>query len=149
MQNRKTLLSLALTGLTVCALFTGCSTEKGNTDEIGDTAWNLNGVEPKHLTEWPQNVFTEKILPPQNGMVDYVLDYADSDRYAVFVRDISSEESEQYIKELKDFGYSEVHSDGNDVSVGTVLESEEAYLSISYSDGELGVLITLREKDDQ
>ena len=59
----------------------------------------------------------------QNGTVDYVLDYTDSGRYAVFIKDISSEESDQYVKELKENGYSEIHSDTNDVSVGTMLES--------------------------
>ncbi len=81
----------------------------------------------------------------QNGTVDYVLDYTDSGRYAVFIKDISSEESDQYVKELKANGYSAIHSDANDVSVGTMLESEDAYLSISYSEEILGILITLKE----
>ena len=85
------------------------------------------------------------IMELQNGTVDYVLDYTDSGRYAVFIKDISSEESDQYVKELKENGYSEIHSDANDVSVGTMLESEDAYLSISYSEGILGILITIRE----
>ena len=80
----------------------------------------------------------------QNGTVDYVLDYTDSGRYAVFIKDISSEESDQYVKELKENGYSVIHSDANDVSVGTMLESEDAYLSISYSEGILEILVTLK-----
>ena len=87
----------------------------------------------------------EKIVQPQSGTIDYVLDYTDSGRYAIFIKDISSEESAQYVKKLKDIGYSEIHSAANKVSTGTMLESEAAYLSVSYSDGELGIFITLRE----
>ena len=75
-----------------------------------------------------------------------MLDYTDSGRYAIFIKDISSKESEQYVQELKDSGYSEMDSAANDVSVGTMLEKGDAYLSVSYSDGVLGVLITIREK---
>lgn len=128
-----------------CLLFAGCSVKGNPTVEPSNAVWDMTGAEPEYLTQWPENAFTEKITQPQNGTVDYVLDYTDSGRYAIFIQDISSEESDQYVKELKDNGYSEIHSDANDVSVGTMLESEEAYLSISYSDGILGILITLKE----
>ena len=145
MSSRKKLTLLLLTVLLVCSLFTGCSEKKDYAGEIGNTTWDLSGAEPEYLTEWPDNAFTEKIVQPQNGRIDYVLDYADSGRYAIFIKDISSEESDQYVKELKDAGYSEIRSAANNVSVGTMLESSDAYLSVSYSDGQLGVLITLRK----
>ena len=84
-------------------------------------------------------------LPFAPGEVDYVLDHTDSRHYAVFFKNISSEESERYVSQLKKNGYSEMNSAENTVSVGTVLEGEKAYLSVSYSDGVLGVLIALRE----
>ena len=77
--------------------------------------------------------------------MNYVLDYSDSGRYAIFVNDISTEESDKYVKELKAAGYSEVHSDGNSVSAGMILERDDAYLSISYSEGVLGVMIVLKD----
>mgnify|MGYP004733248785 CR=1 FL=1 len=146
MNNRKIFTSLFLAVLLVCSLFTGCSAKRDYIGELGNTAWDVTGAEPEYLTQWPDNAFTEKIVQPQSGSVDYVLDYTDSGRYAIFIKDISSKESEQYVQELKDSGYSEMNSAANDVSVGTMLEKGDAYLSVSYSDGVLGVLITLREK---
>ena len=145
MNNRKIFTSLFLAVLLVCSLFTGCSAKKDYVGELGNTAWDVTGAESEYLTQWPDNAFTEKIVQPQSGTIDYVLDYTDSGRYAIFIKDISSEESAQYVKKLKDIGYSEIHSAANKVSTGTMLESEAAYLSVSYSDGELGIFITLRE----
>ena len=146
MWNKERLALLFLAVLLVCSIFTGCSAKKNHTDELSNSTWNIADAEPEYLTQWPDNAFTEKIVQPQSGSVDYVLDYTDSGRYAIFIKDISSKESEQYVQELKDSGYSEINSAANDVSVGTMLEKGDAYLSVSYSDGVLGVFITLREK---
>ena len=59
------------------------------------------------------------------------------------MKELSKEESDDYIEELKEQGYSEVASKGNDVSVGTILQKNNVYLSISYSDAILGILITI------
>lgn len=133
-----------LTVLLVCLLITGCSAKKSAADGLSNSTWDVANVEPEYLTQWPDNAYTEKIVQPKSGTVNYVLDYSDSGRYAIFIKDISSEESAEYVKELKCNGYSEIDSAANDVSVGTMLESSDAYLSVSYSDGVLGVVITLR-----
>lgn len=145
MDNRKTLTPLFCVILLVCSLFTGCSAKKDSDSELNNTPWNMTGAAPEYLTEWPDNTFTETILKPQNGKMDYVLDYTDSGRYAIFIKDISSKESEHYVEELKNNGYSEIHSNADDTAAGTMLESDYAYLSISYSDDVLGILITLRD----
>lgn len=144
MRDQKILISAVLAALLVCSSFTGCSAREEPTDARG-MAWDLSGAEPEYLMQWPDNAFTEKIVQPQSGTIDHVLDYTDSGRYAIFIRDISLEESEQYVKALKGAGYAEMHSAGNNVSVGRMLESDEAYLSVSYSDGVLGVVITLKK----
>ena len=59
------------------------------------------------------------------------------------MKELSKEEYADYIEELKEQGYSEVASKGNDVSVGTILQKNNVYLSISYSDAILGILITI------
>lgn len=59
------------------------------------------------------------------------------------MKELSKAESADYIEELKEQGYSEVASEGNDVSVGTILQKNNVYLSISYSDAILGILITI------
>ena len=55
---------------------------------------------------------------------------------------MSEAESSDYIEELKEDGYSEVASKGDDVSVGTILQKNNVFLSISYSDAILGIMIT-------
>ena len=144
MNGGKKLGALILAALLVCVIFTGCSAKNDQIVGLDDKTWDLTGAEPEHLTEWPENPFTEKIAKPQSGTVDYVLDYSDSGRYAIFVKDISTEESDKYVEELKAAGYSEMHSDGNSASVGMMLERDDAYLSVSYSEGVLGVMIVLK-----
>ena len=86
MRHRK-ILAILLVAVLICALLMGCAATQ-------DTAtWDAAGVEPKYLTQLPDNKFTAKIVPPQGGTLEYVLDYGDSGRYAVFFQDISSEES--------------------------------------------------------
>lgn len=139
MRHRK-ILALFLAAVLVCAMPAGCAA-KGSPAEA---AWDASGAQPEYLTQLPDNEFTEKLVPPQGGALDYVLDYGDSGRYAVFFQDISSEGSAAYVDALKAAGYAEAQSAANEVSAGTVLEREDAYLSISYADGVLSVLITLR-----
>ena len=145
MCNRKKLTLLFGVILLVCTLFTGCSTKKDSINKLNNTAWDITSAKPEYLTEWPDNGFTDTIAQPQNGTVDYVLDCTDFGKYAIFIKDISLEESNQYVEELKSNGYSEMHATANDTAVGLVLESDKAYLSVSYSDSILGILITIRE----
>ena len=99
MRNKS--VSFLLIFLLVCSLFTACSAKDDPADALLDTAWDAAGAQPEYLTQWPDNVFTEKIAPPQSGSVDYALDYTDSGRYAIFIKDISSEGSEEYAKSWK------------------------------------------------
>lgn len=59
------------------------------------------------------------------------------------MKDMSEETSAEYIEELKEQGYSEIASEGNDVSVGTMMQRENVNLSISYSGEILGIVITI------
>ena len=138
MRHRK-ILAILLAAVLVCAMLAGCAA-KG-----APAAWDASGAQPEYLTQLPDNEFTAKIVPPQGGTLEYVLDYGDSGRYAVFFKGSSSEDSAAYVDALKSIGYTESLSAANEVSTGTVLEREDAYLSISYADGVLGVLITLRD----
>ena len=106
-------------------------------------------MEPEYLTEWPDNAFTEKISQPESGTIAYVLDYTETGRYAIFIKDISPEESDRYVKAVKDNGYFEIHSAANNVSLGTILKREDTYLSISHTDGVLGIVIFLKSITNQ
>ena len=105
-------------------------------------AWDLADAQPVYVTEWPENAFTSHILKPQNGEIDHIYDYRDSGRYAVCMKEISMEQSEAYVEALKEQGYSDIISDENAVSVGTMLKKGDVSLSISYSGTILAVLIT-------
>ena len=108
-------------------------------------SWDAAAAEPEYLTQWPDNAFTQKIPQPQSGTVDYVLDHSASGRYAIFCKDISAAESAQYVQALRDAGYTELQSAESSVSAGTIIARDDSYLSVSYADGVLGIVITLRK----
>lgn len=137
--HARILLSLAA-GLAL-TLSAGCSAN--SILKSHRTDWNLSGLEPVYLTEWPENEFTAQIPEPQEGQIDYAFDASDSGRYAVFWKEIGMEESEDYIEGLKNQGYSEVRAEKNEVSVGTILQKDIVTLSISYSSDRLSILITI------
>ena len=56
---------------------------------------------------------------------------------------ITKEQSLIYVDELKEQGYTEIHSKGNEVSVGTMLQKDNAILSIAYSDNLINILIMI------
>ncbi|WP_418324796.1 hypothetical protein [Ruminococcus sp.] len=128
----------------VCALtlLAGCSNNEAANKSNGLT-WDLSNAEPVYVSEWPENEFTSQIIKPENGEIDYIYDYSDSGRYAVFMKDMSEEKSAEYIEELKEQGYSEIASEGNDVSVGTMMKKDNVILSISYSGEIFGIMITI------
>ena len=126
------LLLVLLLTLTVLA---GCSAPGGNPE------WNASGAAPVYLTEWPENEYTAQIPRPASGEMDYILDFSDSGRYALYLKNISEEESAQYIEELKKHGFSVRFSEGNDQSVGTMLEKGKVSVNIAYTDGCMGVMI--------
>lgn len=120
--------------LMILCLLTGCS-EKRPVEQP---------ALPQTITDWPENVYTMQIPRPQNGVPDYVIDDSKNGRFSVFLMDITSEESEEYLEDLRHSGFRVTHSNGNEVSVGTILEKEEVFLSVSYSDGVLGLMISLQ-----
>lgn len=128
----------------VCALtlLAGCSNNEVS-NKVNSPTWDLSNVEPVYVTEWPENEFTSQIIKPENGEMDYICDYSDSGRYLLVMKDMSEKESSDYVKELKEQGYSEIASEGNEVSVGTMMQKDNVTLSIAYSGEMFGVVITI------
>lgn len=128
----------------ICALvlFAGCS-NNSIPSKNNDTIWDLTNAEPIYVSEWPENEYTSQIIMPENGEIDYIYDFSDSGRYAVFMKEISEKESAVYIEELKKQGYSEIASEKNNISVGKMLKKNDVSLSISYSGTILGIMITI------
>ena len=132
-----------------CVTFiTGCGGESPETVNPPDTGWDSawvipEDVSPEYVTEYPENEFTAQIIKPEHGNVDYIMDFSDDRRYMITFSDISQTEADEYIEKLKELGYSEIASEGNEVSVGTMLYKDGVYLSIAYTDSGMGMLITL------
>lgn len=59
------------------------------------------------------------------------------------MKEMSEEKSSDYVKELQEQGYSEIASEGNDISVGTMMQKDNVILSIAYSGEMLSMMITI------
>lgn len=134
---RKVCCVLLLIALTVAGL-AGCATAP-----VAESPnWTVTAT-PEPVTQWPENGFTAQIPQPDKGTVDYVLDCSDSGHYGIFLKDISLAETSAYLNTLTSQGYVQAISDGNSVSIGTMLQKENVTLSIAQGEGTLGILITV------
>lgn len=95
------------------------------------------------INEWPENRFTETIPEPSVGKVDYVIDDSSNGKYAIFYSDISMDEAKSYIEELKGIGYHSVTDENEDVAIGTLLKRDAVMVSVSVSEGILGIYISI------
>lgn len=113
----------------ILMLFTaGCTSNNVGKTEIASPVWmNENNI--LAVDEWPQNKFSEKIPEPPVGKIDYVIDGSENGKYAIFYTDISIEEAEAYIAELKEFGYHSVADKKESVAIGVILEKDNVGLS--------------------
>lgn len=143
MLNKKLWCALASVTLAcILAAQVGCA--QGQDSKNSDSALSsFSAVEPEYSSEWPENEYTELIPRPEYGTMDYVCDYSDLGRYELVLTDMTKEQSAGYVDELKKQGFSELHSKGNEVSVGTMLQKENVVLSVAYSDNLLNILITI------
>lgn len=128
--------------------FTGCSDQK-STGNAENAMWDLTGAKPIYVSEWPENDYTAKISAPQHGEINYIYDFSDEGRYAVFLKNISKEESEKYVNALKLDGFTEQFAEGNTVSVGTMLRKDDVILSVAYSDGSFGMIIMIDSENGE
>ncbi len=86
---------------------------------------------------WPNNEYTEG-LPVPPGTVAWATLDAEQENCSVNLTDISETDYNEYIEVLKQAGFSVVENvaeeiKGEDyVSIGTLMSSEEKWLSISY-----------------
>ncbi|MBQ2973392.1 MAG: hypothetical protein IJE19_03480 [Clostridia bacterium] len=95
------------------------------------------------ILDWNDYTFTENIPQPSEGEISSVcvIYSEEGKKYNIIVENISRDKSDDYIKKLKSEGYKIVESSSNNVSAGTILRKDKKYLSISYSDGILGMMI--------
>lgn len=142
LKNKSWYALVAITLVCTLAILAGCS--QNDSSQTPDNAISaLPSVTPEYITEWPENEYTELIPKPEYGTMDYVCDYSDTGRYMLVLTDITKEQSGIYVDELKEQGYTEIYSKGNEVSVGTMLQKDNVVLSVAYSDDIFNILITI------
>jgi hypothetical protein len=119
-----------------------------------DTANNSGNSLPENFVmldtgEWPQNEYTANIPQPESGTLLHGWIDPDKEYCSLTLSGITQAESEQYVKALKEAGFTEVEKvseeiNGDYVSVGTLLTSGDTSVSISYTDDLFGMYIKIK-----
>ena len=97
-------------------------------------------IEP--ITTWPDNEDTRGVPRPIAGTPDVVIRDESAGYYSISLRDITREQGEQYVSDLKEYGFREIAGSGNSVSAGYLLQKGEIVLSVALSSNGLGILIS-------
>lgn len=134
---RKTILLIVSVFCTAC-LAAGClAAPAGGAAQSADAPSLMS----EHLSEWPDNRYTQAIPRPRAGMPDYAV-YDETDGYySLFLKEISREQGELYIETLKENGFHEIAGDSNSDSAGIVLRKDGIHLGVSITEGGLGLYI--------
>ena len=98
-----------------------------------------SGFEAEKVDEWPENKYTQEITPPPFGTPDYVLENKKNKSYAIFFKDMTPEQSEEYIEQLKADGFEET-DDVGDV-IGRAFKKGDVLLSVSVSKDVMAIYI--------
>ncbi|WP_313344576.1 hypothetical protein [Sedimentibacter sp.] len=131
------------------AFMTAC----GNTSisENEDTVDSSGNALPENFVmldaeEWPDNEYTANIPQPESGTL--LRGWIDLDKEYCHLElfDMTQSDSEQYVKTLKESGFSEVDKVSEEInddyiSVGTLLTKDSTTISISYIDDLFGMYI--------
>ena len=93
---------------------------------------NPSDVKCIYTSVWPDNEYTRLICEPESGTIEYILDGSNAGYYAIFYNNISEEEIQKYIDQLKTLGYAEEALASESVSTGVLLRKDETWISIAY-----------------
>ena len=106
---------------------------------------NPSDVKYIYTSVWPDNEYTRLICEPESGTIEYILDGSNAGYYTIFYNNISEEEIQKYIDQLKTLGYAEEASASESVSTGVLLRKDETWISIAYSEGGFGIRISVEK----
>ena len=129
-------LSLSLVFLLCMAMLFGCA------GQAMPTTSALPAGTVTAITRWPENEYTRSIPEPATGTPDYVIHDKTRGSYSIFFKDISRQQSLQYIETLKESGFNGRFSDANEFSAGYLLQKDDISLGISFGENVLGIYIT-------
>ncbi len=96
------------------------------------------------LSDWPENRFTDSLPRPEAGTPEYAL--LSGDACAVFLTGITREEGEAYLQALEEAGFRRAADAQEESAGGFLLIREETAVSVSLSEGTLGIRITCPEE---
>ena len=143
MNRGKGKLAACLAALLIAAVPMGCAGEgtSGDGAAAALSAEELLSVEIEYPAAWPENDMTALVPQPGEGELSYVRDGSDSGWYEIVWEEICMEASEAYLTALEEAGYTALHTDAGETSMGTMLEKNGTVLSVAYSEGVLNLLI--------
>lgn len=125
--------------LCLILLLGGCSGERTHNQSPQSAA-----ITKESIDEWPENFYTYGITPPAYGIPNYTILDENAGYYAIFIKDITREEGEQYINGLiKQEGWNKIAENDAAASLGISLQKNTVILNISVSDHELGIYIAI------
>ena len=93
--------------------------------------------------KWPENLYTREIVRPKAGVLNFAIQNAEDGYYALFFNEITKEQGETYIQDLKDIGFQTVTNAQDFHTEGILLKKKAVYVSISITEGSLGIYIHL------
>lgn len=130
-------------------LMTACGNTSSSDNGVNDD--NSGNALPENFVmldteEWPENEYTANIPQPESGTLLRVWIDLDKEYCHLELSDMTQSKSEQYVKALKESGFSEVEKVSEEInddyiSVGTLLTKESSIISISYTDDLFGMYI--------
>ena len=97
-----------------------------------------------YTTKWEYNEFTELIVKPRHGTINYVEHFNNDKQYGIHIADISSEECNMYATELEKRGFRISASDSDEYSTAIMLENDKAVVSLRFSVRSMMIMITLK-----
>ena len=131
------------------ALMAACS--NGSISGNEDTADSSGNALPENFVmldakEWLDNEYTANIPQPESGTLLRGWIDPDKEYCHLELSDMTQSDSEQYVKALKESGFSEVDKVSEEInddyiSVGTLLTKDSTTISISYIDNLFGMYI--------
>lgn len=136
--------------IALIVLMTACGNNSiSDNGVVGD---NLESVLPENFIlldagEWPQNEYTANIPQPESGTLLRGWIDPDKEYCHIELSDMTQTKSEQYVKALKEAGFTEVEKVSEEInddyiSVGTLLTKDNISASVAYTDDLFGMSIS-------